>query len=94
MSSIPDSVVVLFIILGCAAVIVIGYSIHRLISPQDFSENEPNADRTIEQREYYQRVTNRYWRQVAREHGFKLDTNRPALQSRVTAETSTASATY
>lgn len=94
MSGIPNSVVVLLIILGCAAVTVVGYSVHRLISPHDFVENQPNADHAIEQREYYQRVTNRYWRQIAREHGFKLGTNRPPLQDRATTETSTATATH
>jgi hypothetical protein len=68
MSSIPSSVIVLFIIMGAAALLVVGYVIHRLVSPSFFEETGPNMAYLDEQKRYFRDVSNRYWNQVALDH--------------------------
>lgn len=69
MSSIPDTVIVLLIVLGVAALMVVAYVIHRLIDPSFFEETGRSMAYLDEQKRYFRDVSNRYWNQVALDHG-------------------------
>lgn len=68
MAGIPNTVIVLFIVMGVGALLVIGYVIHRLVNPSFFEETERNMAYLDEQKRYFRDVSNRYWNQVALDH--------------------------